>query len=94
MYFNQEDFGKRLQLARKEAGMTQQELADQVFVDRKHISNLERGERCCSLDLLIELSEVLDVSTDYLLKGSSVKVRHAEELGNIIAQLTDLKRKL
>lgn len=94
MYFNQEDFGKRLRIARKEAGLTQQELADQVLVERKHISHLECGERCCSIDLLIELSEVLNVSTDYLLKGTPSKAGHAEELSRIIDQLADLREKL
>ena len=31
---------------------------------------MENGERSCSIDLLIELSCILHVSTDYLLMGS------------------------
>lgn len=92
MYFNPKDFGKRLQLARKAAGLTQQELADIVSVDRKHISHLECGERCCSIDLLVDFSEVLSVSTDYLLKGD--RTGHAAELDSIIGQLTELRQKL
>ena len=41
MYFNPKDFGKRLQLARKTAGLTQQALADKVSVERKHISQIK-----------------------------------------------------
>lgn len=92
MYFNPKDFGKRLHLARKMAGLTQQALADKVSVERKHISHLECGERCCSIDLLVDFSEALGVSTDYLLKGSSSN--HAAELDGIIGQLTALRQKL
>ena len=94
MYFDQRDFGARLRLARKDAGLTQQELADLVLVDRKHISHLECGERCCSIDLLIELSEALGVSTDHLLKGEQKRAGHAEELDRIIGQLAALRRQL
>ncbi len=92
MYFNAKDFGKRLQLARKTRGLTQQELADRVSVERKHISHLECGERCCSIDLLVDFSEVLGISTDYLLKGG--RPDHAAELDSIIGQLAALRQKL
>ena len=32
-----------------------------------HITRMERGARVCSIDLLIEIAALLDVSTDYLL---------------------------
>lgn len=90
MYFNQEDFGKRLRLARKEAGLTQQELADAVCVVKDHIGRLERGERVCSIDILVELSDTLEVSTDYLLKGKSAPNTTRENLVSVIQQLTKI----
>ena len=94
MDFKAKAFGKRLQLARNMAGFTQQELAEKVLVDRKHISHLECGERNCSVDLLLAFSNVLDVSTDYLLKGSGGKVDCIYELTQIIDQLIRLKRSI
>jgi len=94
MYFNSKDFGKRLQHARKTAGLTQQQLADMVSVERKHISHLECGVRSCSLDLLLEFSAILNVSTDYLLKGVKSRADHSAELDRIISQLVELRETL
>lgn len=63
-------FGKRLQSARKALSITQEELAESLCVDRNHITRMERGIRVCSIDLLVEMAALLDVSTDYLLVGT------------------------
>lgn len=70
-HFDPAEFGKRLQSARKSLGVTQDELADRISVDRNHITRMERGIRVCSIDLLVELAAALNVSTDYLLVGTS-----------------------
>jgi len=72
MYLDQKAFGKRLQEARKAKKLTQEELSERVHVGRQHISKIERGEITCSLDVLLELSEELEISIDYLLKGSYI----------------------
>lgn len=70
MYFDPKEFGRRLQQMRKVRGMTQLELSERLgLASKQHISRMERGEKTCSIDLLIELSCVLNVSTDYLLMG-------------------------
>ena len=56
MYFNQVEFGRRLQELRKMNRITQEELAVKVGVDKLHISRMERGVAACSIDLLLELS--------------------------------------
>ena len=73
MYFNQVEFGERLKKARKAMGYTQESLADLLGVDRLHITRMERGVVACSIDLLLELSCQLKVSTDYLLKGETLE---------------------
>lgn len=94
MYFNQKEFGQRLQDARKAAGLTQQELANKVSVERQHISRMERGDRYCSLDLLVELSVILNVTTDHLLKGVPTRSEQAATLDQVIEQLTELRQKI
>lgn len=70
MYFDAKEFGMRLKEKRKAAGMTQEELAEKIGLStKKHISGMECGKEACSIDLLLEIAEVLDVSTDYLLMG-------------------------
>ena len=71
MYFRPVEFGKRLQELRKLNGLTQEELAVRVGVEKLHISRMERGVAACSIDLLLDLSSALSVSTDYLLTGEN-----------------------
>ena len=97
MYFNQVEFGQRIKELRNQKRWTQERLADELNIGVVHLYNIECGRKGCSLDLLLELSELFDVSTDYLLTG---KVQsHADirgrlqsvigELGVILAEINE-----
>lgn len=62
-----QDFGKRLKELRENAGLTQQQLAERIWVSKSAISNYELYERNPSPEILIKLARVFHVSTDYLL---------------------------
>lgn len=61
------DFGNRLRELRIGAGLTQKQLADRIGVTKSVISFYELRERAPSPDVLIKLSNIFHVSTDYLL---------------------------
>ncbi len=61
------DLGKRLKDLRKEQGLTQQQVADRVWVSKAMISSYELSNRAPSYEVLIKLSKLFGVSTDYLL---------------------------
>lgn len=61
------DFGSRLKTLRLKKDMTQQELASCLDVTKSVISAYERGIRMPSYDILIQISYIFKVSTDYLL---------------------------
>lgn len=61
--------GERLKELRKEAGYTQQKLADVFICSRECISCYETGSRELTLDALLQYSKVFNVSTDYILFG-------------------------
>lgn len=95
MYFDQKEFGKRLRETRLIRGMTQEELAEILNVNKQHISRMERGVTACSIDLLIELSCHLQVSTDYLLMGKEPDTgRQKEQLLEVITKLSAVARSL
>ena len=52
---------------RKDAGLTQKELADKVGGTNSTISFYEQEERSPSVDMIIRLSKIFNVSVDYLL---------------------------
>ena len=58
--------GKRIAELRKERGLTQENLADELHVDTSTIGHCERG-RNIPIDILCQISKILDTSTDYLL---------------------------
>ena len=87
-------FGKRLQNARKARGITQEELAERLRVDRNHITRMERGIRVCSIDLLVEIAVLLDVSTDYLLAGTAPNSTRKQSLLIAIEELKKIVQDL
>ena len=66
---NKEKFGAFLSELRKGRGMTQQELADRLFISNKAVSKWERGQSLPDIDLLTPLADILGVSVAELLKG-------------------------
>lgn len=61
------EFGKRLKELRKNAGLSQKQLGQMVGVTKSVISFYELQERSPSPVILIKLSSVFHVTTDYLL---------------------------
>ncbi len=58
---------ERIKLLRKERGWSQGELAEQIGADARQISRYENGHITPSVEVLVKLAEVFDVSVDYLL---------------------------
>jgi len=70
------EFGEQLRRAREGKGMTQQSLAEQLYVTRQSVSRWECGDRYPDLLTTKKISQILDVSLDDLLAGKDmVKLR-------------------
>lgn len=67
--------GKRIKAARQKADLTQEKLAELVDVSVVHISNMESGTGNPSLNTLVNIANVLSVSTDELLCDSVVRCK-------------------
>lgn len=62
------NFGDRLRTLRREAGITQRDLAEQVALDFSYISKLENGRNPPpSADTIVRICKVLGVPSDALL---------------------------
>lgn len=94
-YYNIQETSARIRKLRIESGYTQERAAGLLEIDRRSLSNIEKGTKGCSVDLLIRLTEVYTVSLDYLLLGKDVDGTIARaSLEEVIQQLTELKDKL
>ncbi len=77
----------RIQSLRKQKGMSQEELADSVGVSRQSVSKGESEQATPDLDKVVIMSELLDVKTDYLLKGiEPVKTDDHKTMADVIDQ--------
>lgn len=80
-----------LQKARKAAGFTQEQLAKKLGVNRATISKYETGEISPSVDQLIKISNILDVSFDELIGAEPdmkpSEIRQSMKLGDYVESL-------
>lgn len=60
-------FGEKLQKLRKERGLSQEQLAEQITVSRQALSKWELGTSIPDTENVLQLSKLFGVSTDYLL---------------------------
>lgn len=73
--------GLLLRTLRQEQGLTQKQLADKLHISDKTISKWERGIGCPDIAMLPELSRLLDVNIDDILRGE--RDAHAPVGGNM-----------
>lgn len=59
---------EKITALRKKNGWSQEELAYQMDVSRQSVSKWESGTPIPDLERILKLSQIFDVSTDYLLK--------------------------
>ncbi len=68
------DLAEKLKQARKQKGLTQGQLAKKIGADIQRISKYERGVLIPTTEIMVKLSDALDVSLDYLLKNGKNRV--------------------
>lgn len=72
MQYYSKEVGLRIKNLRRQRNMTQAQLAEKLcYATERQLQRIESGESSCPVDRLLELAEILDTSTDYLLKGNS-----------------------
>lgn len=63
------EIGRQIKKYRLESGLSQDELAEKIFVTRQTISNWENDKNYPDIKSLLLLSSLFDVSLDILVKG-------------------------
>ena len=74
-------FSEKLQVLRKNKGFTQEALAERLNVSRQAVAKWESGQVYPDIGNLIEISNLLNVSVDYLVKDQdcAVKIKAAPD---------------
>ncbi len=63
------EIGKRIVSARKERGVSQEQLANASDIDRSHIGFIEQGRRKPTIATLLKIGKSLGISLEQLFKG-------------------------
>ena len=82
-------FSERLKMERDILNLTQEQLAEKIFVPRQYISDFENGKKEPYLDILIKLANEFNVSIDYL----SGRIENREIINVDISTQTGLSPK-
>lgn len=78
------EFGEKLQELRKNKGLTQEELAEVLYVSRTAVSKWESGRGYPNIDSLKEISRFFSVSIDELLSSEKLlSIAEGEKKSNI-----------
>lgn len=70
-YYDKKAVGSRIKQLRKSRNMTQSEFSTCLdYANERQLQRIESGETACSVDKLMEIAQILDISTDFLLFGA------------------------
>lgn len=64
--------GNKISSRRKELEMTQYDVANTLFVTHQAVSKWENGKSIPTIEILVELTKLLQVSIDYLLENNEI----------------------
>ena len=67
------NFGEAIKAKREQLGLTQQDLAEKLFVSRQTVCRWENGSRCPDLIMAKKISMVLGISLDEMIPGEAVQ---------------------
>ena len=92
-YTDWKGFGKRVADSRKQIGLSKEKFAEMTNRSENYISELQKGNRGCSIHTLHQVARALKVSTDSLLYGDipneDKKYENKEILLEIIKRCDD-----
>lgn len=76
--------GKKIRAIRKSRNLSQEQLAEKIWISTTHMSHIETGSTKLSLSVLVDIAEALQVGTDeilstqpYIEKGHTSNAIHA-----------------
>lgn len=66
----------RIKDLREDNDFTQQQVADKIGITQRKYSYIETGTQMLTDEILVKLSNLYDVSIDYMLKQTNIKQRY------------------
>ena len=76
---NQEAIGKFIAECRKEKGLTQLQLAEQLNITNRAVSKWETGKSCPDASIMLELCNILGITVNELLSGERISMENYQK---------------
>lgn len=74
---NFKEIGSRIRIQREKLGLSRERFAEIIGLSTYYIGQIERGDRNMSLDTLYKISQSLNISMDYIIKG---EIQYMEDI--------------
>ncbi len=92
MYMNYAEIGRRIAQKRRKLLLTQAEVEAKAELSPRYLSNIERGRSIPSIDVLMQIADVLHMTPDEVLLGAD-GMQKGELSGQLEAKLKRLDKK-
>ena len=89
MHFDQYAFGRRVKYLRRKRNLTLEQMSSALNISIDHLSRIELGKRGASIDLTLDIANLLDVSVDFWVRGTSRMPPSTKKLIDQIRELLD-----
>ena len=80
------DFSRNLVLLRKEKGLSQKKVSEDLSISQALLSHYEKGIRECGLEFVVKTADYFGVSCDFLLGRSDKREPHRPEPGGKLTE--------
>ena len=88
----QKQLGKNIAIARKKAGITQEQLAERIDVQTLSISRIERGSVAPSLSTISKIAKILNIPITRLFINSQITQNMAQNIADLLTTLSENHR--
>lgn len=82
--YHKKTVGRRIRKLREEKGWTRSNLAEHLDVSDRYSSSIELGQKGMSINTLLRLAEILEVTTDYILTGVDMQKARPKDFDRAI----------
>lgn len=93
-YYDIKESGKRIKELRQQKGLTQEELAERLNISYSMVGKIEIGYTGISIDLLIQLVVLFEVSMEYIILGQEITSRKVKEQIDFMAEQFSMLQKM
>ncbi len=91
---NYREVGDRIRTEREKFGISREKFAEILSLSPFFVGQIERGERKMSISTLINVSEYLRISIDYLIFGEVHKAEEYNSLQSLISKCSSEESKI